>query len=788
MILAVMSFCFILSGCQKDLYDPNGGARTPIITGIPDNFDWKTTTSVDLNVNVDDQFNGQYYYLVEVFDNNPVISNEAILLSKGVAKKGEPFNTSFSVSKMVKSVAIRQTSPTGISIVRVFDIVNQKVNCDFANTTITSRAAKRTLNNITTKSITFNNADFPTTIPTGTPIFSDTPAPVSGNSYVIPNGFDGYINLQGIPNVTLYVTGKVHLTSLYLTPGSKFYTLPNATVNTDKNDLGKAGVVISINTGATLNTTTLSPSSNIKVLNKGTINADVIQMTEKTVLYSTGTIVTKGKFSGENVDTQIINEGTITASDYELAGDSKMDNYGNVTIANKTYISSTGAVWRHFSGIFTTKTMEIQAQNENSVNGCQLIVTDYFNLHDAKLRIDAGAYVSCNSFAMLNARIEMGAKSILNISGTATYDYNTGNNGIYGTGTDYALYKANKVIAVNLGQRDIMYYGGKVQVECQDHVADKIDQWNLRFKQDNTVHWVKKGETSISIDKSDCTPGNNPKNGTDPTNPTFPIEVPKGTSYTYAMEDSWPDYGDYDMNDLVLNAAYGYQSDATNKVTTMTIKATLRAIGAFKRLGGAIQLDNVNAANITNVSYDVKSTDGSVFNVSNAKVENGQAKAVIPIFDDAHQFISNGSITNGGNFVNTVIGQTKYPEKTVTITITFAKSKISQADIDVKNLNFFLVTDRKSTNRTEIHLPGYKGTDKVNKALFNTGVDNSNAGVAYRSKDNLAWGLMIPGTFNYPVELTDIKKVYPDFAEWAINAGTKNQTWYNTPVKEYIYK
>lgn len=781
--LVLLCLLIILTGCEKDLYDPNGGTRTPIITDIPNSFDWSTTSSIDLNVNVDDQFNGNYYYTVEVYDNNPVITTGATLLSKGVAKKGEPFNTSFSVPKTVTSLAIRQIDPRGISIVQVFNILGPVVNCDFTSTK--TPAATRSLNRIATKNIVFNNADFPTSIPAGTPTFSKQL--VSGSSYTIPDGFYDAVDLEGFSNITLYATGNVHITKLYLTPGSKLYILPNTTLATDTNILGQADAIISINSGATFNTTTLAPSSNIKILNKGIINADVIRMTNSTILYTTGTIKTKGKFSGENGDTQIINEGNITAYDYELAGNSKMDNYGNVTIANKSYISSTGAVWRHLAGTFTTTNMDIEGSNPNSFNACQLIITNLFRLYSATLKIDAGAYTTCKEFYMDNARLEIGTKGLFNVSGTASYNYNTGSNGIYGTGTDYALYKVSKTIPINPGQIDVMYYGGKVQIECPNHLTKKIDDWNSRFKEESTIQWVKAGETSISIEKTDCNPGNNATNGTDPTDPTFPIEVPTGSNYTYAMEDSWPDYGDYDMNDIVVNTSYSYKINSSNKITSMTISGKLRSVGAFKTIGAAIQLDKVISSKVKSVKYGINQLDGSIFQLGSSNIENGQTQAVIPLFDNAHKYISNGEFISG-RLINTLEGSTKYPEKAITATITFVTGAVNASDINVKNINFFIVTDKKNSNRTEIHLAGYKATDKVNKSLFGTGVDKSTDQVSYRSKDNLTWGLIIPTAFSYPAEFKSVRDAYTKFESWAQSGGKNEVLWYNTKKDELIYK
>ena len=52
--------------------------------------------------------------------------------------------------------------------------------------------------------------------------------------------------------------------------------------------------------------------------------------------------------------------------------------------------------------------------------------------------------------------------------------------------------------------------------------------------------------------RGDCTGDGNQGSTNPPSNPNYPIEVPNGPYYTFAMEDNWPAFGDYDMNDLVL--------------------------------------------------------------------------------------------------------------------------------------------------------------------------------------------------------------------------------------------
>lgn len=45
---------------------------------------------------------------------------------------------------------------------------------------------------------------------------------------------------------------------------------------------------------------------------------------------------------------------------------------------------------------------------------------------------------------------------------------------------------------------------------------------------------------SIAIPAGDCTGDGNQGSTNPPSNPNYPIEVPNGPYYTFAMEDNWP--------------------------------------------------------------------------------------------------------------------------------------------------------------------------------------------------------------------------------------------------------
>ena len=87
-----------ISACvddNKTLYDPEYKTPNPMEEiSAPTGFDWSSTHAIKFNVEVNDEFDGQYYYTVEIVDKNPLEATTEEpynTLAKGVARKGEIF-------------------------------------------------------------------------------------------------------------------------------------------------------------------------------------------------------------------------------------------------------------------------------------------------------------------------------------------------------------------------------------------------------------------------------------------------------------------------------------------------------------------------------------------------------------------------------------------------------------------------------------------------------------------------------------------------------------------------
>ena len=77
--MAAIAGTLAFAGCTDDVYDPERGIQTepkenPLGEDFaaPDGFNWSMINTVNLNVEVNDEFDGRYKYLIEVFTVNPI--------------------------------------------------------------------------------------------------------------------------------------------------------------------------------------------------------------------------------------------------------------------------------------------------------------------------------------------------------------------------------------------------------------------------------------------------------------------------------------------------------------------------------------------------------------------------------------------------------------------------------------------------------------------------------------------------------------------------------------------
>jgi LruC domain-containing protein len=258
------------------------------------------------------------------------------------------------------------------------------------------------------------------------------------------------------------------------------------------------------------------------------------------------------------------------------------------------------------------------------------------------------------------------------------------------------------------------------------------------------------------------------KDGTPDKDDAYPCDATKAfenTSVgTLAFEDLWPNKGDFDMNDLVVNYTHKVVTNSQNKVVELNSTFDLIAMGARFNNGFGFELSKLSPSQITSVTSTHNKT----------LLEEGHNKATILVFDNAFDFIPQGQDA----MINTYMALPKVTCGSITVTTKFVAG-LTMEDLGAAPFNPFLVSNK---NRgVEVHLPGYLPTSKADVTLFGTKDDITKPaeGIYYKTKEGMPFALHLPvGQFTYPIEMASITDAHLKFTPWATSNGTVFTDWY----------
>lgn len=263
----------------------------------------------------------------------------------------------------------------------------------------------------------------------------------------------------------------------------------------------------------------------------------------------------------------------------------------------------------------------------------------------------------------------------------------------------------------------------------------------------------------------------------------YASHYPSATTYgTFAFEDKWPDYGDYDFNDLVVDYRFKHYLNADNQIVEMESEFKVRAAGAGYRNGFGFATNLLPSEVQSNTGYSI---NGSSISLSSNGTESGQDNAVFIVTDNVHALFN----TNG--FINTEEDKPQQDPQTITLSTIFNSPK-TYAQLGNAPYNPFMIVGQERGR--EVHLPGYAPTNLVNTEYFGTLDDNTDLenGIYYRSKTDLPWAIHLPESFDYPQEKVDIRDVHLRFKDWAQSFGFSYMDWYRDQQGyrdiNYLYK
>jgi len=240
----------------------------------------------------------------------------------------------------------------------------------------------------------------------------------------------------------------------------------------------------------------------------------------------------------------------------------------------------------------------------------------------------------------------------------------------------------------------------------------------------------------------------------------------KNTFGTLLFEDLWPSFGDYDMNDLVLDYNINEISNANNRIKEIELTTVVRATGAGYRNGFGIQLP-VSANQVLSVEGTRLKT-GTIKTLSSG-VEKGQKLATVIIMDDVNDKLPIMANVNAGN--------AQHEADTIVVKIIF-KESIRKAELGAAPFNPFMIINQDRGR--EVHLMNKQPTDLMDTEWFKTADDISAIGEGkyYTSNKGFNWALHIPQSISYTQEKVDFTKAYSRFAEWAKSGGLSYLDWY----------
>lgn len=417
----------------------------------------------------------------------------------------------------------------------------------------------------------------------------------------------------------------------------------------------------------------------------------------------------KCKFNDEDTDIFVSHTGKITSTtgvSFEIGSHAELDNYGTIqvdelTLTGDAELDNAGCI---FANIINYDTTPQKKGDQDRLEG------------------DEDSYIECKTLNLLT------------------------NNGIIELETGSRLYV----------REELNIKGNDFKIEQDDN--DK----NILFQIDGTINTQGNGSlttgNNITVVYKGSVPGKvkfEKLHSTVPEGMKFPatkcadgigteVITEKG-SYIYAMEDQYPELGDYDMNDIVLETTFK-TTEANGSTKGIQIDGKLRAIGAQKKIAVFYKINNVNDATIevNGKSMTATENDGGI---------------IIPVFSDVHEAFN----VSPGEFVNvkpvtTLDGLQEVPFSVV-IKLNEQKRSVAINDNDIE----FYIT----ANGQEIHLP------------------NGQPGDIYRDPSGWVWGIRIPfwnnnkNKFAHPIEGTPIWEAYTKFKTWIKDNTT---IWYKEPA------
>lgn len=733
------------------------------VKNIDPNGDWTMSHKVTAHVSVNGDLGTDYK--IQIFDADPLSSEStAKILAEGTANQSTTLNVVMDCATALNKVFVARIDNHGHYMVQPVAIENGEVTAQLGHEKdVPTRSMSRTVPK--------------TGIPTmGAPYTADDISSKKAIATDVQAGWDlgagsGWFEYAKLP---------------VFKEKERWFKIQSGTFNKGFTTTGTSGgaqaVKVIVPQGSTWiieSSYQFSDITEIVVENGGKVeiakNASLV-LTNKSYLtvMPGGSIIGEGTIQITNGSSGLrnYNAGTINCSVLDFNGGvGVFYNYGLLQL--ERYEASTNGM-----ELVNHGTMEAESingnNNTNIKNGCYL-KTGKFQFGTLVMGNTSEAICEELGYNGNDNDIVMEAQSMLTCTGKASL-YRTVTGPTVGT----ALLRINEI--ANLS--GLAQSNSKVTNNIICEITDQTYKGEAHYDWSPFAWLVNKG---LQQGATYCNPGKADfilpadgeciKEGYNSDENPDDVEI-RNAVYSYAFEDNYPQAGDYDFNDIVLNVNL---PAAGNDVKELKYIVDLRAVGAVKQLGAGLRIREFDKSNVEEVSFGAGATqrtnslNSGIF--ENASYETNGNELVIPLFGDAHYVYGyTGSQRPMLNTGNASTPLTNIYTLEVNIKLKNAISIPSVTD----GLDFFIAYQGGAQKRTEIHL------NQFNSPTANGQLADKEVLDVIKAVNN-TWALCVPEKFAYPTETTVITDAYAKFVDWAHDQVT-NTDWYNTVSSNKVMK
>ncbi|MDX9720466.1 MAG: LruC domain-containing protein [Myxococcota bacterium] len=259
----------------------------------------------------------------------------------------------------------------------------------------------------------------------------------------------------------------------------------------------------------------------------------------------------------------------------------------------------------------------------------------------------------------------------------------------------------------------------------------------------------------------------------------FTLRTPNLGLRTLAFEDSYPNAGDEDYNDVVVQYAFEEVSDADNLVKDVSATLHLIARGASRDHGFGINIVGLPSSITGTVRIESFDNSGVRSAINISPLADWLQPSVIAEHVDVRVLVFDSTKAAlpppYGSYSNTVIGEDLVSPASAKVVITFDQP-LPREGVGLPPYDPFLLLDQGGA-LVDIHGVGQAGfLGRSAELPLEQGEES------FMDDAGFPWLLHVPYDWRYPTEKTRIADAYAGFDDWRSSFGQSSSSWYNAPT------